>query len=66
MLVNINSSLMMPSKTPATTVIDTSSAALAALRSLNLQRLRKIFINEIKETKKNLELADNKLKNGEL
>ncbi len=66
MLVNINSSLMMPSKTPATTVIDTSSAALAALRSLNLQRLKKIFINEIKETKKNLEFADNKLKNGEL
>ncbi len=61
-MVNISSSLMMPSKTPAMTVVDVSSAALAALRSLNLKRLKEIFIKEIEETKKTLLEADNKVK----
>ncbi|NQT64973.1 MAG: AIR carboxylase family protein [FCB group bacterium] len=63
MMVNINSSLVMPSKTPASTVIDVSSAALAALRSLNLQRLKTIFRNEIQEMKKTLIKADDEIRN---
>ncbi|MDA3812687.1 MAG: AIR carboxylase family protein, partial [Candidatus Cloacimonetes bacterium] len=62
MMVNINSSLVMPSKTPASTVIDASSAALAALRSLNLQRLKTIFRNEIKEVKESLIKADDEIR----
>ena len=64
MMVNINSSLMMPSKTPAMTVIDVSSAALAALRSLNLKRLKDIFTKEIYEIKKSLLKADEEIKNN--
>ncbi len=63
LMVNINSSLMMPSKTPAMTVIDTSSAALAALRTLNLDRLKQIFVKEIAQIKNSLVEADEKLKN---
>lgn len=62
MMVNINSSLIMPSKTPATTAIDISSAALAALRSLNLQRLKEIFRDEIEEVKKELSEADEEIR----
>ena len=62
MMVNINSSLMMPSKTPAMTVIDVSSAALAALRSLNLRRLKDVFIDEIKEMKQMLIRVDKEMK----
>lgn len=64
MMVNINSSLIMPSKTPASTVIDVSSAALAALRSLNLQRLKTIFRNEIQEVKESLFKADDEIRNN--
>lgn len=64
MMVNINSSLIMPSKTPASTVIDVSSAALAALRSLNLQRLKTIFRNEIQEVKESLIKADDEIRNN--
>jgi len=64
MMVNINSSLVMPSKTPASTVIDVSSAALAALRSLNLQRLKVVFRNEIQEVKKSLIKADDEIRNS--
>jgi len=63
MMVNINSSLVMPSKTPASTVIDVSSAALAALRSLNLQRLKAVFRNEIQEVKESLIKADDEIRN---
>lgn len=63
MMVNINSSLVMPSKTPASTVIDVSSAALAALRSLNLQRLKGIFRKEIADVKQGLVDADEEIKN---
>ncbi|MCF7792392.1 MAG: phosphoribosylaminoimidazolesuccinocarboxamide synthase [Candidatus Cloacimonetes bacterium] len=62
MMVNINSSLVMPSKTPASTVIDVSSAALAALRSLNLQRLKEVFREEIAEVKLGLVEADEEIK----
>lgn len=62
-MINVYSSLMMPSKTPASTVIDVSSAALAALRSLGLQRLKTIFRKEIAETKVGLIEADEKIRN---
>jgi phosphoribosylaminoimidazole-succinocarboxamide synthase len=64
MMVNINSSLIMPSKTPASTVLDTSSAALAALRSLNLQRLKTKFREEIAEVKEKLIEADEVIRNS--
>ncbi len=62
MMVNINSSLIMPSKTPASTVIDVSSAALAALRSLGIRRLKDVFINEIAEIKETLIKADEEIR----
>jgi len=62
MMVNINSSLVMPSKTPASTVIDVSSAALAALRSLNIRRLKDNFIKEIKDIKESLIKADEEIR----
>lgn len=58
MLVNINSSLMMPSDTPAATCVDVNSAVKMALRSLNLPRLKKIFIEEIRDIKANLRKED--------
>lgn len=62
MMVNINSSLVMPSQTPAATVIDVSSAALAALRSLNIRRLKDMFIEEIREIKESLVKADEEMR----
>ena len=58
LMVNINSSLMMPSNTPAATVIDPKNAAYLALRSLNLHRLKNVFSDEIKEIKEGLLEAD--------
>jgi len=62
MMININSSLMMPSRTPASTVIDVNSAALAALRSLGIRRLKDTFIDEIKKIKESLIKADEEIK----
>ncbi|MDO9578532.1 MAG: phosphoribosylaminoimidazolesuccinocarboxamide synthase [Candidatus Cloacimonadales bacterium] len=64
MMLNLNSSLMMPSNTPASTVIDVSSAALAALRSLNLQRLKEVFRKEIADVKQGLIEADEEIRKG--
>jgi fusion protein PurCD len=58
MIVNINSSLMMPSSTPAATVVDPKNAAHIALRSLNLERLKAVFEKEIQKMKADLEEAD--------
>jgi len=58
MMVNINSSLMMPSNTPAGTVVDPKNAALVALRSLNLGRLKQVFAKEIDKMKTDLRAAD--------
>ncbi len=58
MMVNINSSLMMPSSTPAATVVDPKNAVLFALRSLNLPRLKKQFNQEIESMKQQLREAD--------
>ncbi len=62
LMVNINSSLMMPSNTPAATVVDTKNAALVALRSLNLPRLRQRFTDEINKMKADLIEADKKVR----
>jgi phosphoribosylaminoimidazole-succinocarboxamide synthase len=58
LLMNINSSLMLPSRTPALTVIDPENAALAALKALNLLRLRDVFNHEIHDMKLALLRAD--------
>lgn len=62
MMVNVNSSLMMPSKTPAATVVHPDNAAYAALRSLNLHRLRGIFSQEINDMKDSLKNADQEVR----
>ena len=62
MMVNVNSSLMMPSKTPAATVVHPDNAAYAALRSLNLYRLRDTFSQEIETMKTSLRDADQEVR----
>jgi len=62
LMVNINSSLMMPSNTPAATVVDPKNAAHLALRSLNLHRLKNIISDEIVEIKEGLVEADAKIR----
>ena len=62
LLVNVNSSLMMPSRLPAATVVGAETAALAALRSLNLRRLRDRFVAEIAETKARLREDDRRVR----
>lgn len=59
---NINSSLMMPSNTPAVTCVDTGNAALAALRALNTPRLRELFCLDIEEVKAALAKDDLQMK----
>ena len=58
LLLNLNSSLMMPSQVPAMTVVRPQEAALAALRALNLPRLKDRFRAEIAEIKAGLRRAD--------
>lgn len=62
LIININSSLMMPSKVPACTILDTENAALFALRSLNINRLRESFDRDIVQIKDKLSLDDIKLR----
>ncbi|MBN2461491.1 MAG: AIR carboxylase family protein [Candidatus Cloacimonetes bacterium] len=63
-LLNINSSLLMPSHTPALTLVDTGLAAMAALRCLNLPRLKEIFCTEIGLQKAKLASADDEINQG--
>lgn len=60
-VVNINSSLLMPSDTPALTVVDPKNAALAAVRSLNVPELKKQINSEIEAVKQGLIADDNAL-----
>lgn len=64
MALNIHSSLMMPSNVPASTVLKPQNAALAALRALNLQRLRTRFTHEIGEMKAQLRADDAELRSS--
>ncbi|MBI2416816.1 MAG: phosphoribosylaminoimidazolesuccinocarboxamide synthase [Ignavibacteriales bacterium] len=57
-MMNVNSSLMMPSATPAVTVIHPDNAALAAIRALNLHNFREIFSAQIQKQKQALAEAD--------
>ena len=56
--VNVASSLMMPSKTPAATVLDPGNAAALALRCLNLPDLSVDFDQEIDAVKAGQRAAD--------
>lgn len=58
LLLNVNSSLMMPSRVPAMTVLRPAEAAAAALRALNLPRLRRLFSAEIAGMKAGLAADD--------
>ena len=58
MLLNLNSSLMMPSAVPNMTVVRPKEAAAAALRALNLPRLKDAFREEIVEMKNRLRYDD--------
>ena len=62
MLLNLNSSLMMPSQVPAMTVVRPKEAALAALRALNLPRLKDLFLLEIAEMKEGLRRDDREVR----
>ncbi len=62
MMVNINSSLVMPSKTPAATVVKPEAAAAFAIRALNLPHLRARVNAEIEAIKLELIEADAKVR----
>ncbi|NLG34237.1 MAG: phosphoribosylaminoimidazolesuccinocarboxamide synthase [Lentisphaerae bacterium] len=62
MLLNLNSSLMMPSAVPNMTVIKPREAAAAALRALNLPRLKDRFREEIVEMKERLRYDDREVR----
>ena len=62
LLINLNSSLMMPSQVPAMTVIKPKEAAQAALRALNLPRLKDRFQAEIQVMKKTLRNDDREVR----
>jgi phosphoribosylaminoimidazole carboxylase PurE protein len=62
-MMNINSSLMMPSNTPALTVIHPDNAALAAVRALNSTLFKDQMNKDIYEIKETLIKDDNDVKN---
>jgi len=62
LLLNIGSSLVMPSRVPAMTVLRPAEAAAAALRSLNLPRLRERFSGAITEMKTSLAADDDEIR----
>ncbi len=63
LLLNINSSLVMPSKTPATTAVHVDNAAYAAVRSLNVPAIRQQMAKDIAAMKQSLIEADAAIKN---
>ncbi len=62
MMLNLNSSLMMPSAVPNMTVVRPREAAAAALRALNLPRLKDRFREEIVEMKERLRYDDREVR----
>ena len=62
MMLNLNSSLMMPSGVPNMTVAKPREAAVAALRALNLPRLKDRFREEIVEMKERLRYDDREVR----
>ncbi len=61
-LLNINSSLIMPSNTPAVTVVHPDNAALAAIRSLQIPDFKEQMNDEIAQMKTALINDDNEIK----
>ncbi|MFZ2958196.1 MAG: phosphoribosylaminoimidazolesuccinocarboxamide synthase [Candidatus Ozemobacteraceae bacterium] len=66
MSINVFSSLMMPSKVPAATIIGSETGAHAALRALNLRRLRERFSKEILLMKETLSEDDTRIRSGRM
>jgi phosphoribosylaminoimidazole-succinocarboxamide synthase len=62
LLINLNSSLMLPSRTPALTAVRPENAALGALRALNLRSLRGRFDEDIAQMKAALDQADEEIR----
>ncbi len=62
-MLNINSSLVMPSSTPAVSVIHPDNAALAAVRALNIPSFKKQMARDILAMKQALIDEDNAIKN---
>ncbi len=61
-MLNINSSLIMPSNTPAVTVVHPDNAALAAIRSLQIPAFKEIMEENIRKMKEKLIEDDNEIK----
>lgn len=59
--VNVNSSLMMPSRTPASTIVHPDNAAYNAVRSLGNNRIKAQLNSEIARMKLDLIEADNEI-----
>ncbi|WP_201979046.1 phosphoribosylaminoimidazolesuccinocarboxamide synthase [Hymenobacter rubidus] len=61
--LNLNSSVITPSGAPSLTVVRPDNAAQAALRALNIPRLRERLSQDILATKAKLKAADEEFKN---
>ena len=61
-MLNINSSLIMPSNTPAVTVVHPDNAALAAIRSLQVPEFKEQMTEEIQKMKEGLIEDDEELR----
>lgn len=62
-MLNINSSLIMPSNTPAVTTVHPDNAALAAIRSLNITQFKEQMVKEINDMKAQLIKDDKNVRN---
>ncbi|MCF6367093.1 MAG: phosphoribosylaminoimidazolesuccinocarboxamide synthase [Bacteroidales bacterium] len=62
-MLNINSSLIMPSNTPAVTTVHPDNAALAAIRSLNIPQFKQQMAKDIHEMKEGLIKDDGEIRN---
>jgi phosphoribosylaminoimidazole-succinocarboxamide synthase len=61
-ILNINSSLIMPSNTPAVTVVHPDNAALAAIRSLQIPEFKEQMTEDIQAMKEKLIAEDSEIK----
>ena len=62
-MLNINSSLIMPSNTPAVTVVHPDNAALAAVRALNIPQFKLQMTKDIHDMKEGLIKDDGEIRN---
>ncbi len=61
-MLNINSSLIMPSNTPAVTLVHPDNAALAAVRSLQIPEFKEQMADDIQAMKEKLIADDDEIK----